>query len=94
MSDLAHLNIQEARALLSRGDISAVELTQAVLDQIVAPSAALPTAELAGREIPHVAHRGLDAVFPAEEFVDGFRLGRRFDDDQFSGQVILLSIES
>ncbi|MCL7454954.1 MAG: Asp-tRNA(Asn)/Glu-tRNA(Gln) amidotransferase subunit GatA [Anaerolineae bacterium] len=35
MSDLARLTIQEARSLLSRGEISSVELTQAVLDRIL-----------------------------------------------------------
>ncbi len=36
MSDLAGLSIQEARALLARGAISAVALTEAVLDRILA----------------------------------------------------------
>ena len=35
MSDLARLTIQEAHALLHRGEISSVELTEAVLDRIL-----------------------------------------------------------
>ena len=46
MSDLAHLTIQEAQVLLSRGDVSSVELTHVVLDRILGPSDTVPTAEL------------------------------------------------
>jgi aspartyl-tRNA(Asn)/glutamyl-tRNA(Gln) amidotransferase subunit A len=61
MAELCWLTIQQARALLRKGDISSVELTQAVLDQIIAvdnavrayisllPEEALDRAEAADR---------------------------------------------
>ena len=36
-----------------------------------------------GREIPHMAERGVDLVVLAQIFVDGLRLGRRLDDHDF-----------
>ena len=36
-----------------------------------------------GREVPHMAERGVDAVVLAQIFVDGLRLGRRLDDHDF-----------
>ena len=36
-----------------------------------------------GRQVPHMAERGVNAVVFAEIFVDGLRLGRQFDDHDF-----------
>ena len=36
-----------------------------------------------GREVPHMAERGVDVVVLAEIFVDGLRLGRQLDDHDF-----------
>ncbi len=36
-----------------------------------------------GRQIPHMAERGVDAIVLAQIFVDGLRLGRQLDDHDF-----------
>ena len=47
-------------------------------------------ASLAGRQVAHMADAGLDNVALAQIAIDGARLGRRFDDDQRTGQWLSL----
>ena len=42
-----------------------------------------------GRQITHMAERGVDAVVLAEILVDGLRLGRRLDDHDFHSGIFL-----
>ena len=41
-----------------------------------------------GREVAHVAERGINVVVLAQILVDGLRLGRRFDDHDFHSSVL------